>query len=160
MASNQEQLVSDQRLGWRIASSFGPYSYQICLVGGLILLSAGLGVVNPLLIRVVFDYALFPSSGIPDLDLLWIIAGVMAGVIVVTSFIGIAQTYLTNTVGQKVMRDLRNRLFNHLQSLSLGFFTDTRTGEIQSRVSDDVGGVQNVVTSTCLLYTSDAADDS
>ena len=81
-ASNQEQLVSDQRLGWRIASSFGPYSYQICLVGGLILLSAGLGVVNPLLIRVVFDYALFPSSGIPDLDLLWIIAGVMAGVIV------------------------------------------------------------------------------
>ena len=148
MASNQEQLVSDQRLGWRIASSFGPYSYQICLVGGLILLSAGLGVVNPLLIRVVFDYALFPSSGIPDLDLLWIIAGVMAGVIVVTSFIGIAQTYLTNTVGQKVMRDLRNRLFNHLQSLSLGFFTDTRTGEIQSRVSDDVGGVQNVVTST------------
>jgi len=146
--SNQEQLLSDQRLGWRIASSFRPYLYQICLVGGLILLSAGLGVVNPLLIRVVFDFALFPSSGMPDLNLLWVIAGVMAGVIVVTSFIGIAQTYLTNTVGQKVMRDLRNRLFNHLQSLSLGFFTDTRTGEIQSRVSDDVGGVQNVVTST------------
>ena len=148
VTSNQEQLLSDQRLGWRIASSFRPYLYQIYLVGGLILLSAGLGVVNPLLIRVVFDFALFPSSGIPDLNLLWVIAGVMAAVIVVTSFIGIAQTYLTNTVGQKVMRDLRNRLFNHLQSLSLGFFTDTRTGEIQSRVSDDVGGVQNVVTST------------
>ncbi len=148
ITSKNEELVSDQRLGWRIASSFRPYVYQICLVGGLILLSAGFGVVNPLLIRVVFDYALFPMSGIPDLQLLWMIAGVMSGVIVVTSFIGIAQTYFTNTVGQKVMRDLRNRLFNHLQSLSLGFFTDTRTGEIQSRVSDDVGGVQNVVTST------------
>ena len=114
----------------------------------MILFTAGLGVVNPLLIRVIFDSALFPENGVPDLDLLWIISGVMAGIIVVTGGIGIAQTYLTNQVGQKVMRDLRDRLYRHLQSLSMGFFTGTRTGEIQSRVTNDVGGVQTVVTST------------
>jgi len=149
-------LVSTQRLGYRIAGSFRPYIKEICIVGFLILLSAGFGVVNPLLIRIVFDYGLFPSGGSPDISLLWTIGGVMAAVTVVTSLIGIVQTYLTNTVGQQVMRDLRNRLFYHLQSLSLGFFTDTRTGEIQSRVSDDVGGVQNVVTSTVTDIISNA----
>ncbi|MEC8856962.1 MAG: ABC transporter ATP-binding protein, partial [Chloroflexota bacterium] len=132
----------------RIAASFGPYSPQLTVVGLLILFTAGLGVVNPLLIRVIFDSALFPENGVPDLDLLWIISGVMAGIIVVTGGVGIAQTYLTNQVGQKVMRDLRDRLYRHLQSLSMGFFTGTRTGEIQSRVTNDVGGVQTVVTST------------
>jgi ATP-binding cassette subfamily B protein len=132
----------------RIAASFRPYSPQITAVGLLILFTAGLGVVNPLLIRVIFDSALFPESGVPDLDLLWTIGGVMAGITVVTGGIGIVQTYLTNQVGQKVMRDLRDRLYRHLQSLSMGFFTGTRTGEIQSRVTNDVGGVQNVVTST------------
>ena len=132
----------------RIAVSFRPYSPQIIVVGLLILFTASLGVVNPLLIRVIFDTALFPESGVPDLELLWIIAGVMAGIIVVTGGIGIVQTYLTNQVGQKVMRDLRDRLYRHLQSLSMGFFTGTRTGEIQSRVTNDVGGVQTVVTST------------
>jgi ATP-binding cassette subfamily B protein len=132
----------------RIAASFRPYSPQITIVGLLILFTAGIGVVNPLLIRVIFDSALFPENGVPDLDLLWIIGGVMAGIIVVTGGIGIVQTYLTNQVGQKVMRDLRDRLYRHLQSLSMGFFTGTRTGEIQSRVTNDVGGVQTVVTST------------
>ena len=132
----------------RIAASFRSYSAQIVFVGLLILVTAGLGVINPLLIRVVFDSALFPAEGGPNLDLLWIIAGVMAGITVVTSGAGIAQTYLTNQVGQKVMRDLRDGLYRHLQSLSMGFFTGARTGEIQSRVANDVGGVQNVVTST------------
>ena len=152
----KSDIVSTQRLGYRISGSFRPYIKEICIVGILILLSAGLGVVNPLLIRIVFDYGLFPSGGSPDISLLWTIGGVMAAVTVVTSLIGIVQTYLTNTVGQQVMRDLRNRLFYHLQSLSLGFFTDTRTGEIQSRVSDDVGGVQNVVTSTVTDIISNA----
>ena len=135
-------------LNRRIAAAFRPYLPQIIIVGVLILFTAGLGVVNPLLIRVIFDSALFPPSGSPNLELLWIIAGVMAGITAVTSAIGIVQTYVTNQVGQKVMRDLRDRLYRHLQSLSLGFFTGTRTGEIQSRVTNDVGGVQNVVTST------------
>ena len=137
-----------QSLTRRIAASFRPYLSQIIIVGLLILFTAGLGVVNPLLIRVIFDSALFPESGSPNLNLLWIIAGVMAGITAVTSAIGIVQTYVTNQVGQKVMRDLRDRLYRHLQSLSLGFFTGTKTGEIQSRVTNDVGGVQNVVTST------------
>lgn len=137
-----------QSLIRRIAASFRPYGPQITIVGLLILFTAGLGVVNPLLIRVIFDSALFPESGSPNLNLLWIIAGVMAGITVVTGAIGIVQTYVTNQVGQKVMRDLRDRLYRHLQTLSLGFFTGTKTGEIQSRVTNDVGGVQNVVTST------------
>ena len=132
----------------RIVSSFRPYTGRIALVGLLILFTAGLGVVNPVLIQVVFDNALFPETGGPDMRLLWILAGVMAGITVVSGGLGIVQTYLTNVVGQRVMRDLRDTLYRHLQSLSLGFFTDTRTGEIQSRVADDVGGVQRVVTNT------------
>ena len=112
--------------------------------------------VNPLLIREVFDSALFPASGIPNLGLLWTLAGVMAGVTVVTGGFGIVQTYMTNSVGQRVMRDLRDRLYAHLQSLSLGFFTSTRTGEIQSRIANDVGGVQNVVTNTVSNVLSNA----
>ena len=132
----------------RIAASFRPYSLKVMVVGLLILVTAGLGVVNPVLIRVVFDSALFPPDRGPDIDLLWLLAGIMAGVTVVTGGLGVLQTLLTNRIGQQVMRDLRDRLYRHLQSLSLGFFTDTRTGEIQSRIADDVGGVQNVVTNT------------
>ena len=132
----------------RILAAFRPYSGRVALVGMLILLTAGLGVVNPVLIQVVFDNALFPEGRGPDMRLLWILGGVMAGITVVTGGLGIIQTYLTNLVGQRVMRDMRDTLYRHLQSLSLGFFTDTRTGEIQSRVADDVGGVQRVVTNT------------
>ena len=135
-------------LVWRIAATFSPYRPTVAAVGLLILVTAGLGVVNPVLIRVVFDSALFPSAGAPDLDLLWVLAGTMAGITVVTGSLGIVQTFLTNRVGQRVMRDLRDRLYEHLQSLSIKWFTDTRTGEIQSRVANDVGGVQHVVTST------------
>ncbi len=140
--------VKQRGLVRRITRAFRPYSFQVLVVGLLILITASLGVVNPLLIREVFDSGLFPESGNPDLNLLWTIAGIMAGITVVTSATGIVQTYLTNQVGQRVMRDLRDGLYRHLQSLSIGFFTGTRTGEIQSRVANDVGGVQNVVTST------------
>ena len=132
----------------RIVRTFQPYWVQVSLVGLLLLVTAGLGVVNPVLIRVVFDSALFPSGGEPDLGLLWLLSGVMAIITVVTGGLGIVQTYRTHHVGQKVMRDLRDRLYRHLQSLSLRFFTDTRTGEVQSRIADDVGGVQTVVTNT------------
>ena len=140
--------ASSKGLVWRIAATFRPYWPMVTLVGLLILITAGIGVVNPLLIRVVFDSALFPTGGSPDLTLLWVLAGVMAGTTVVGGLLGILQTYLTNQVGQKVMRDLRDRLYRHLQRQPLSFFTDTRTGEIQSRVANDVGGVQTVVTST------------
>ena len=132
----------------RIVSVFRPYWRTVTFVGLLILITAGLGVVNPILIRVVFDSALFPSGGGPDLDLLWILFGVMAGMTVVVGALGVVQTYFTNRIGQRVMRDLRDRLFQHLENQPLSFFTGTRTGEIQSRVSNDVSGVQTVVTST------------
>ncbi len=137
----------DADLTRRIARTFRPYTSRIVVVGLLILVTAGMGVINPLLIRVVFDSALFPPGG-PNLELLWLLAGVMVGIVVVTGSLGIIQTYLINQVGQHVMRDLRGRLYRHLQGLSLSFFTETRTGEIQSRVSNDVGGVQRVVTNT------------
>ena len=145
---NRRESAARQGLGRRIVSAFAPYWFKVSVVGALILVTAGLGVVNPVLIRVVFDSALFPPSGVPDLNLLWIIVGVMAAITVATGGLGIVQTFYTNQVGQRVMRDLRDRLYEHLQTLSISFFTDTRTGEIQSRVANDVGGVQNVVSST------------
>ena len=151
MAANThttDPAVPGPRLAPRILAAFRPYTGRVALVGLLILVTAGLGVVNPVLIQVVFDSALFPETGRPDLNLLWLLGGIMAGITVVTGGLGIVQTYLTNLVGQRVMRDLRDTLYRHLQSLSLGFFTGTRTGEIQSRVANDVGGVQRVVTNT------------
>ena len=132
----------------RICGAFVPYWPVVALVGLLVLVTAGVGVVNPLLIREVFDKALFPKGGGPDLDLLWVLAAVMVGITVVAGLLGVWQTYLTNLVGQRVMQDLRERLYRHLQRQPLSFFTDTRTGEIQSRVANDVGGVQTVVTNT------------
>jgi ATP-binding cassette subfamily B protein len=117
-------------------------------VAVLILVTASIGVINPLLIRTVFDSGLFPSSGGPDLQLLWILAAVMTSIAIANGIMGVIQTYMTNHVGQSVMRDLRDSVYAHLQGMSLGFFTSTRTGEIQSRISNDVGGIQAVVTST------------
>ena len=131
----------------RAAASFRPYTWQVVGVVLLILVTASLGVVNPVLIRSVFDDALFPPGGI-DMRMLWILSSIMIAATVVSGGLGILQTYLTNEVGQRVMRDLRDRLYSHLQRQSLGFFTGTRTGEIQSRIANDVGGVQNVVTNT------------
>jgi ATP-binding cassette subfamily B protein len=132
----------------RVAGLFRPYRYQLLLVALAILLTSGLGVANPLLIKVVFDKALFPHSGAPDLHLLVLLAAVMITLPVVLSVIGLGQTYLTNVVGQEVMRELRDALYVHLQRMSLRFFTNTRTGEIQSRLTNDVGGVQAVLTDT------------
>jgi ATP-binding cassette subfamily B protein len=140
--------ISDGKLVRRVVRTFRPYRVRVTFVGLLILVTAGLGVVNPVLIRVVFDKALFPSGGSPDIGLLWVIGSIMAVITVVSGALGIAQTYFTNHVGQRVMRDLRDRLYRHLQRLSLSFFTDTRTGEVQSRIANDVGGVQTVVTNT------------
>ena len=134
-------------LNRRIAQAFQPYWPRVLAIGLLILVTAGLGVVNPILIRVVFDSALFVDGG-PNLSLLWTLAIAMSAVVVVTGSLGVLQTWLTQQVGQRVMRDLRDRLYSHLQTLSLGFFTSQRTGEIQSRVSNDVAGIRVVVTGT------------
>jgi len=110
--------------------------------------------VNPLLIKQVFDKALFglhdTCSGrpCPNRPLLYRYVALGIAIPMVTSLIGIGQTYLSNAVGLQLMRDLRDRLYAHLQSMALRFFTSTRTGEIQSRLTNDVGGVQTVVTDT------------
>jgi len=113
-------------------------------------LSAGLGMISPFLLRDVLDVA------IPENDdglLIWLVAG-MIGISVATGVLGVGQTWLSNLVGQRVMHDLRSAVYRHLQRLSLAFFTKTRTGEIQSRIANDIGGVQNVVTTTATSITS------
>jgi len=141
----------------RVVGAFRPYRGKVALVGLAIAVTSGLGVVNPLMIRAVFNNALFgvppgsPSCGgtsCPNMHLLYLYAGVMILVPVVTGLIGIGQTYLSNLVGLRVMQDFRNALYSHLQFMPLRFFTTTRTGEIQSRLANDVGGVQSVVTDT------------
>ena len=129
----------------RVVPLFRPYRAQVAAVVGLILVTSTIGIINPLLIETVFNKALFVPGG-PNLRLLVILVTVMAVVPIVNGAIGILQTYQTTRVGQLVMRDLRDRLYSHLQTLSLAFFTGTKTGEIQSRLANDVGGVQTVVT--------------
>ena len=140
---------SGESLVPRVVRLFRPYRFHVAIVVFLILCTSGLGVVNPMLIQVVFDDGLgISSESGPDIRLLWILGGVMIGIAACNAAMGIVQTYMTNKVGQYVMRDLRDAVYVHLQGMSLRFFTGTRTGEIQSRVSNDVGGIQQVVTTT------------
>jgi ATP-binding cassette subfamily B protein len=116
----------------------------------LIFVSAGLGIITPFLLRAVLDDAI-PSG---DSGLLVALVGGMVGIAIVTGVIGVGQTWLSNLVGQQVMHDLRSQVYRHLQRMSLAFFTRTRTGEVQSRIANDIGGVQNVVTSTATSIVS------
>ncbi len=127
-----------------IAGFFAPYRARLVLIGLLILVSVSVGVVNPILLKLIIDNLTGPQ----DLGLLYLQAGLMIVLPIVTSAIGVWQAYLSNVVGQRVMNDLRLALYTHLQWMPLRFFTETRTGEIQSRISNDVGGVQSVVTDT------------
>jgi ATP-binding cassette subfamily B protein len=151
---DEDRRKVDRATVRRVIGTFRPYKGKVGLVGLMIGLTSGLGVINPLLIVLVFDKALFGANGVcqgqpcPNLPLLYLYVGIMIAVPIVTSIIGIGQTYLTNLVGLNVMQDLRNRLYQHLQAMPLRFFTTTRTGEIQSRLANDVGGVQSVVTDT------------
>src|SRR5467141_4395292 len=102
----------------RVIPLFRPYRGQVAVVVGLIVLTSTIGIVNPLLIQAVFNKALFVPGG-PNLELLYILVAVMAAVPIVNGAIGILQTYETTKVGQLVMRDLRDRLYSHLQTLPL-----------------------------------------
>jgi ATP-binding cassette subfamily B protein len=154
-AANLRSAAADRALLRRVVAQFRPYRAQVSIVGLLILVTAGLGVASPLLVRAVFDKALFVRGG-PNLRLLFELSAAMVAIPVVASSLGVWQSYLTNLVGQQVMRDLRGRLFSHLQSLSLRFFTGTRTGEIQSRLQNDVGGLQTVITDTASTLLSNS----
>jgi ATP-binding cassette, subfamily B, bacterial len=133
----------------RIVAIFRPYRGQVAVVAVLILIIAGLGLINPLLIKVVFDDVILSKASKADrLQLLFLVVGAMVLTPIITGGLGLWQTYKSNVVGQNVMQDLRNSLYAHLQHMSLRFFTSTRTGEIQSRLSNDVNGVQGVLTDT------------
>jgi ATP-binding cassette, subfamily B, bacterial len=128
----------------RVGRLFLPYRVRLGGLLALIFVSAGLGVVNPFLIRGVLDDA-FPHR---DTTLLTALVAGMIVLSVLTSVIGVAQTWISNQVGQRVMHDLRASVYAHLQRMSLAFFTRTRTGEVQSRIANDIGGIDSVVTST------------
>ena len=134
----------------RIASLFRPYRLRLTTVLALIGLSAGISMISPFLLREVLDQA------IPERDtvlLTWLVGGMIV-ISIATGALGVAQTWLSNLVGQRVMHDLRAAVYRHLQRLSLAFFTRTRTGEVQSRIANDIGGIQNVVTSTATSIVS------
>jgi ATP-binding cassette, subfamily B, bacterial len=133
--------------GRRALALFAPYRGRLTLIALAILITSALGVVTPFLTQRVFDDALFVPGG-PRIGLLAGLVGAMIGIAAVSAVIGIGQTYLTTVLGNRVMQSLRDRLFAHLQRMHLGFFTSTRTGSIQSRLDNDVGGVQSVVTDT------------
>jgi ATP-binding cassette subfamily B protein len=133
----------------RIGALFKPYWLRLSGLLALIVVSAALGVVPAFLLKRVLE-----AIGENDTTALsWAAAGMIA-IAVVTGVLGVIQTLLSNQVGQRVMHDLRTRVFRHLQRLSLAFFTRTRTGETQSRIQNDIGGVQNVVTNTATSIAS------
>ncbi|MBV8598263.1 MAG: ABC transporter ATP-binding protein [Actinobacteria bacterium] len=137
--------------GRRIVRLFRPYWPKLSLVSFLIVVSSGLGVVSPFLLRDVLDKAIVVTRNAPTvvhLGRLSFDAGGMVLIAVVTGAFGVVQSYLSTQVGQSVMHDLRTSVYRHLQRLSLAFFTRTRTGEVQSRIANDIGGVDNVLTST------------
>ena len=132
----------------RVIRLFGPHRSRVFLVVGLVLVVAVLGIVNPLLIQVLFDRGLFPDTGAVDFGLVVTLAVIMLSVTAANGVLGVWRTITTNQLGQEVLRDLRDRLYSHLQHLSLSFYSGARTGDLQSRITNDVGGIQNAVTST------------
>jgi ATP-binding cassette subfamily B protein len=133
----------------RVGGLFRPYWRRLSGLLALIVLAAGLGVVPAFLLKRALE-----AIQQNDTRSLSINAGAMIVIAVVTGALSVVQTLLSNQVGQQVMHDLRAAVFRHLQRLSLAFFTRTRTGEVQSRISNDIGGVQNVVTNTATAIAS------
>jgi len=132
----------------RIGELFTPYRPAITVTIVLVLISAGISVFPPLLTAQAFDRGLFPPNGRPDLPVLVELVTIMVVLWIVSAALGVWQTYLTATVGNSVMGALRIRLFGHLQAMELAFFTRTKTGIIQSRLQNDVGGVAGVLSNT------------
>ena len=147
---DHRQLDNRHRRGLarRIVGLLGPYKTPVAVVGLLIVLGSGLGVVNPILVKEVFDSALFPAEGELNLMLLWLLAGLMAAIAVADGALSIVRTYLTSKVAQDVTGDLQEAVYDHLLGMSLSFLARTRTGEMQSRVSHDINAIEPVVANT------------
>jgi ATP-binding cassette subfamily B protein len=139
------EALAAQHVSWRRALGlFRPYVGRLVFILGLILASSLAGVAAPFLLRAIIDTAL-PAG---DLGLLALLAGGLIALSCAGTVIGVLQGLATAKIGQAIMHDLRVRVFAHLQSLSLGFFTATRTGEVQARIANDIGGLQALVTHT------------
>jgi ATP-binding cassette subfamily B protein len=132
----------------RIRPLFKPYWRRLSALLALIVVTAGLGVLPAFLLRRVVNGIYHHDTHVVSFG-----AGAMIVIAVVSGVLNVIQTLLSNQVGQRVMHDLRAAVFRHLQRLSLAFFTRTRTGEVQSRINNDIGGVQNVVTNTATSIT-------
>jgi ATP-binding cassette subfamily B protein len=148
--SAEEKAQARQVSLRRIGRLFRPHRRSLAVVTGIIVASSVVGMASPFLLREVIDVAL-PRQ---DVGLLvWLVLGMVA-VAALTSVLGVVQTWISTTVGQRVMHGLRTDVFAHLQRQSMGFFTRTRTGEVQSRITNDIGGMQGVVTSTATSIAS------
>src|SRR5271154_4852621 len=134
----------------RIMRLFRPYRWSLLFVGILVGASSLVSLVNPFLIRAVIDVAL-PER---RMGLLTVLALGMIVVSIANSSFSVSQTYVSTKVGQRVMHDLRTSVYQHLQRMSLAFFTRTRTGEVQSRIANDIGGMQATVTTTATTLVS------
>jgi ATP-binding cassette, subfamily B, bacterial len=134
----------------RILALFKPYRMRLTVVLVMIVISAGVSMLNPFLLRDTLNEGLLQHNG----ALLTKLVLAMIGVAIFTNATSVWQTYLSNIVGQRVMHDLRAAVYRHLQRMSLAFFTRTRTGEIQSRIANDIGGLESVVTTTATTIAS------
>jgi ATP-binding cassette, subfamily B, bacterial len=136
----------------RILRLFKPYRVRLTIVLSMIIFSAGLSMLQPFLLRGVLDQGIFEHKT----TLLTVLVLAMIVIAIVTAAFNVWQTYLSNVVGQHVMHDLRAAVYRRLQRMSLAFFTRTRTGEVQSRIANDIGGLDNVVTTTATTIAQNA----
>ncbi|MDQ2897214.1 MAG: ABC transporter ATP-binding protein/permease [Actinomycetota bacterium] len=143
---------SRQRDGHRILALFHDYRGRLALVLAMIVFSAGLGMVSPFLLQSVLDNGIFRH----ETTLLTELVIAMIAISAATAAFSVWQTYLSNSIGQRVMHDLRAAVYRHLQRMSLAFFTRTRTGEVQSRIANDIGGLESVVTTTATTIAQNA----
>src|SRR6201986_4199400 len=135
------------KLGVRIVRLFRPHRGVLAVITITILVTSVLSVISALLVREVFNKALFVAGG-PDLGALYPLVAALIAIPIINGVLNIVQVWRTEIVGNRVLQELRDRLFEHLEQLSLAFYTVTRSGEVQSRLDNDVGGVQTTITST------------
>ena len=141
-----------QRDTARILALFKPYRLRLAAVLVLIVVSAGIAILQPFLLRQALDVGILQH----DETVLTVSVLAMIAISIFTNATSVWQTYMSNVVGQRVMHDLRAAVYQHLQKMSLAFFTRTRTGEVQSRIANDIGGLDSVVTTTATTIAQNA----
>jgi ATP-binding cassette subfamily B protein len=141
-----------QRDGHRILALFRPDRMRLGVVLLMIVIGAGLSMLSPFLLKWTLDDGIFKH----ERTLLAELVGGMIAIAILNAALSVWQTYISNQVGQRVMHDLRAAVYTHLQRMSLAFFTRTRTGEVQSRIANDIGGLDSVVTTTATTIAQNA----